>query len=92
MQTIYQGETGGFLAFDYDASILATSGYTAIVGQAHTIYTLDGLISSGQLLIAKADISVLPAALYIAYPQIIDTDDAIWYLDTLDIEVEYVPS
>jgi hypothetical protein len=92
MVTVFQGETGGTVAFSYDTSaIMATSGYLVLVAGTHYIYTLDGYVASGQLFIRKDQISSIPADRYTGFPQIVDNANDVWYLDEIELEVEFIP-
>src|SRR5688572_15890671 len=92
MQTVFQGETGGTLEFDYAETIIAVSGYLTLVAQTHYVYTIDGTLMSGQLHIPKSTLSALPPDKYIAYPQLVDTGGDVWFLDQFDLEVEFIPN
>ncbi len=90
MITVFQGETGGTIQFNY-TDINAVSGYMTLITTSRAVYTIDGYTSSGVLSIPKNLLSSLPANKYTGFFQVIDSLDNVWYLNEIELEVEFVP-
>jgi hypothetical protein len=87
--TTWQGETGGYISVSYASSIPATSGYAFFVGKGIQ-YRLDGFVASGQVYITRSGVSSLPVGKYEMLPQVIDSDNRVYFLTPQDVEVERV--
>ena len=92
MVSVFQGETGGRLSFSIPTSITtAVSGYLDVVGKQRRLYRFDGIITSGNLYIAKSGISNLSPGDYVMLPQVIDPDIKVYFLDSDDLQIIEVP-
>ena len=93
MHTVWQGETGGSLAFPYSTtSVPAVSGYIFAVARDRRMFRFDGSVASGNLYVARSGIAnCLEPGDYVALPQLVDANARIYFLDEEDIRVVDVP-
>lgn len=92
MMTVYQGETGGTLAFSISSSVPAISGYVDIVSPARATYRFDGTVVSGYLSVTRSGISSLsPQRGYAIFPQVTDALGRVYFLTPNDLEIVNVP-
>lgn len=90
MHVVWQGETGGHVAFVNKVEV-ATSGFVYVVDRERKIIRFDGMLASGQLFIAKSGIANLHAGQYTMLPQVIDANNLVYFLNEFDLLVEPVP-
>lgn len=94
MLTVFQGETGGELAFNLDTEQLtvAVSGYLDVVTPHRIMYRFDGYLLSGALQVPKSGLGQLePAEGYVLLPQVIDISNNVYFLDPQDLAIIEVP-
>lgn len=88
---VFQGETGGQLEFSFTIDASIVSGYVVAVAQDQTAYWLQGTIDDSTLVIAKSAFSAMPVGHYIVLPQVVDSDELVYFLDETEIDVGFVP-
>jgi hypothetical protein len=90
MHVVFQGETGGYIEFPCGVNT-AISGFTYAVTRDRTTYSFDGVVASGTLYVAKAELSNLAPDQYALLPQVVDASDRVYFLDPADLQVVEVP-